>query len=179
MEIRGATIKYSSEKKRSNKAKEQLLLSDIEILEKQLQSNPDIGEEHIKELDDKKEAFENLIKYEAEGAFVRSRIKYKLEGEKPSKFFCALEKHNGLQRYVPQLLVEKVDGTGNEVINEQVKIETEIQRYYKCLFSNKDNPDNISIESFLGPSSISIPKLSESQKVEMEDKISLEEITRY
>ena len=179
MEIRGATIKYCSEKKRNNKAKEQLLINDIELLERQFQSNPDIEEAHIKELEEKKEAFEQLIKHEAEGAFVRSRAKYKLEGEKPTRMFCALERHNGVQRYVPQLLVEKDDASEVELISKQSEVEAEIKRYYKCLFSNKDQINDDSIEAFLGPSSNSIPKLSESQKVGMEGKISLEEMSKY
>ena len=38
MEIRGATIKYSSQKKRENKAQEELLIHNIEILESQQQN---------------------------------------------------------------------------------------------------------------------------------------------
>ena len=44
MEIRGATIRYCAQKKRKNKAKEQLLMSDIELLENQLYNDPDIGQ---------------------------------------------------------------------------------------------------------------------------------------
>ena len=53
MEIRGSTIKYSSEIKRSNRAQEQLLMHDIEILEKQIQSN-NFQNFHLDELNDKK-----------------------------------------------------------------------------------------------------------------------------
>ena len=179
MEIRGATIKYSSNKKRDNKAQEQLLLHDLEILESQLQNNPNNSNEQLKtELNTKREALENLLKHEAEGAFVRSRVKYKLDGEKPSKLFCSLEKHNGVQRYVPQLLVENNDGE-EVLINEQKKVEAEIHKYYRTLFSNKDHPEANSIQSFLGASSQTFPRLSESQKSSMEGKISLPEMTKY
>ena len=50
MEIRGATIKYCSEKKKRRKLNEQLLMSDIELLEKQVQNNPDINEEVLNEI---------------------------------------------------------------------------------------------------------------------------------
>ena len=178
LEIRGATIKYCAEKKRNRKAKEQLLLSDIEILEKQLYNNSNINEDTLNEINLKRETLENIYKHEAEGAFVRSRVKYKLEGEKPTKMFCALEKHNGMQRYVPQLLVKNENGN-EKLINKQSEVEKEIKDYYEDLFSNKDFGDGLSIETFLGESAASIPKLSESQKNNMEGKISLDELTRY
>lgn len=178
MEIRGATIKYSSEKKKKNKAQEQLLLHDIELLENQYQSNINIGGEYINELNEKREALEQIYKHEAEGAYVRSRAKYKLEGEKPSKMFCSLEKYNAVQRFVPQLLVEDENGT-EKIINEQSDVENEIRRYYKCLFENKDCAESGSIESFLGNCRDTIPKLSEYQKTKMEGELSLEEISRY
>ena len=179
MEIRGATIKYSSHNKKERKAKEQQLLHDIEILESQLQNLQSTDQLLQNELDLKKVALEDSNKTEAEGAFVRSRAKYKLDGEKPSKLFCSLEKHNGVQRYVPQLLVEQADGR-EALINEQKSVENEIYKFYKKLFSNKDDLiQSQSIENFLGPSSQSMPKLSEHQKIKMEENLSLDELTKY
>ena len=166
MEIRGATIKYSSQKKRENKAQEELLIHDIEILENQ-QQNQSLDNDQIAELNSKKEALENIMKHEAEGAFVRSRIKYKLDGEKPSKLFCSLEKHHGTQRYVPQLVVKDEHGQ-EHLLKDQDKIEAEICSFYTDLFSNKDSYPERSIQSFLGNSYDSLPKLSENQKTKME-----------
>ena len=49
---------------------------------------------------------------EAEGAAVRARVNNKFNWEKPTKFFCALEKYNNLQKYIPSLKI--TDGEGNE-----------------------------------------------------------------
>ena len=38
---------------------------------------------------------------------MRARAKYKLDGEKASRLFCSLEKYNGTQKYIPQLIVEE------------------------------------------------------------------------
>ena len=46
--------------------------------------------------------FDNLHAYQAQGTFIRARAKYQVDGEKPSKLFCSLEKHN-----VPHLKIEK------------------------------------------------------------------------
>ena len=80
MELRRVTILYSAEKKRSRLAEEQILINDIEILEHHLQQNPVYVENIQTELNDKKDALENLYKYQAQGAYVRSRAKYKVEG---------------------------------------------------------------------------------------------------
>ena len=53
----------------------------------------------------KKAALETIYNYQAQGAYVRSRANHKVEGERPSRMFCALEKYNGTQKYVPQLIV--------------------------------------------------------------------------
>ena len=154
-------------------------MHEIEILKSQLQACKNSDEKIEAELNRKKESFEDLIKHEANGAFVRSRAQYKMDGEKPSKLFCSLEKHNGVQRYVPQLIVTQEDGR-DVLINDQQEVETEICKFYKNLFSNKDNNlESQSIESFLGSGSNTIPKLSEDQKQKMEGKISLEEMSNY
>ena len=120
---------------------------------------------------------EQIYNYQAQGAYVRSRAVYKIEGEKPTKMFCALEKHNGTQKYVPQLIVEN---NGQEYnITNQKGVEQEIYKFYKHLYKNKD--DNImfdSIDQFIGQDNISDNiKLSERQKESMEGKITVNELT--
>ena len=101
-----------------------------------------------------------------------------MEGERPTKSFCALEKQTGVQRYVPQLLVKDADGQ-EILVTDQKKIENEITGYYKDLFGNKDENESEEIESFIGIGAPSMPKLSETQKSKMEGKLSLEELTLY
>jgi len=179
MEIRGASIKYSATKKRNRKAQEQKLNHDIEILEFQLQTDV-IGNDLIKtELEPKKDSLTELLNYKVEGAFIRSRVKYKLEGEKPSSFFCNLEKFNGVQKYIPQLIVSGEGGT-EQTITDQKKNEKKINHFYTDLFQNKDELlKNESIDTFLGSSLQGIPKLSEDQKTKMEGNINLSELTQY
>ena len=52
---------------------------------------------------------EEIIGYQAEGAYVRARAKYKVEGEAPTKFFCSLERHNAFQKYIPKLIIDTND----------------------------------------------------------------------
>ena len=180
MELRRVTILYSAEKKRSRLAEEQILINDIEILEHHLQQNPVYVENIQTELNDKKDALENLYKYQAQGAYVRSRAKYKVEGEKPTRLFCSLEKYNGTQKYVPQIIIAG-DNNTEVMVEDQKTIEKEIYKFYKDLFSCKDNFIEIdSIQTFLGPQGIeNAPTLSEGDKVAMEGKITVEEMTKY
>ena len=181
MEIRRETIMFSSRKKRERVGKEQLLNHDIEALEKRIQQA--VTNDEFAELNDtlhtKKQELEEIHCYQAHGAFVRARAKYKCEGEKPTRLFCTLEKHNAVQKYIPKLQVEKEDKV--EIITDQKDIEKETHKFYKDLFGNKDNFIDVNtIEDFLGAESASrCPKLTEIQKHKMEGKIELQELTNY
>ena len=87
----------------------------------------------------KKLELENICSYQAQGAYIRAKARYRIEGEKPSKLFCALEKHNAIQKHIPKLIVEKNDIKTE--LTEQKAIEAEIHDYYSDLFSNKDTSD--------------------------------------
>ena len=177
MEIRGVTISYSAQKKRERNADEQLLNHDIEILEKQLQDG-NANNMLREELDNKKNALENIYNYQAHGAFIRSRANYKIDGEKPTRLFCSLEKYRGVKKYVPQLVVTDNDGNEN-LISNQKAVENEIHTYYCKLFENRDDKLGIdSIEAFLGPHS-NIVRLTERQKTSMDGKITVDEMTKY
>ena len=109
MEIRRDTILYSAQQKRERNFNEQKLNHDIEILEKEMQK--EAADENTKfEYERKKKELEEIIKYQAEGAFVRSRAQHKIHGEKPTKLFCSLETFNAVQKYVSQLLVKNEAG---------------------------------------------------------------------
>ena len=87
--------------------KQQLLMHDIEVLDSLIQGQQDPDIDALDELNEKKAALEQILDYEAEGAFVRSRIKYRIDGEKPTKLFFALESNNSMQKFVPQLITTK------------------------------------------------------------------------
>ena len=100
-----------------------------------------------------------------------------MEGEKPTRLFCALEKHNGSQKHVPKLNVEK--NGRKEVIIEQEQIEEEIFNYYQNLFAEREVGD-IEIEEFLLPEIADLcPKISEDQKEKMEGLLTTDELTKY
>ena len=178
LEIRRITIKYSANKKRERTAQQQAVLHDIAALESELIKSNNNFITVNEQLQSKRIELEAIYEHQAQGAFVRARAKYKMEGEKPTRLFCSLEKHNAVQKYIPQLKVSK---DGLEVtINEQKEVEGEIFKYYENLFSNKDDLlCEDSIEQFLGPeATISIPKINNFEQKNT-DLISCDELTQY
>ena len=179
LEIRRETISFSAFKKRERQAHELLLLHDIEALEKQVSEETDEAkfEEVNTDLHNKRNELEDIYAHQAQGAFIRARARYKMEGEKPSKLFCALEKNNAVEKVIPKLIVDR--NNQKVILTEQKEIENETHNFYKDLFSFKNNQIE-DINEFLGPeSAASCPKLSESQKQKMEGLLSLDELTRY
>ena len=178
MEIRGETLQYTARIKRGRMERQQILSHEIEVLEGEIHNFPN-GGEYLEKLQQKREELEEIYSNEARGAYVRAKSKYKVDGERPTKLFCALEKHNGIQRYIPRLKVIK--DNVEVTIEDQKKIEDETVGFYKTLYSNNDDKITIdSIESFLGDNiSNNCPKLSESQKNGMEGLIDIGELTKY
>ena len=152
----------------------------IQKVEKEIQECKDEDFEAVSEkLEETRTELENLLAYQAQGAFVRARTKMQVEGEKPSKLFCSLERHNAVQKYIPKLNVQR-NGI-DSVISDQQEIQQETYKYYSELFKNRDQEIlGGEIESFLGEDIVRhTPKVTESQKSAMEGEITLEELSKY
>ena len=169
LEIRGKTIEYSARKKKSKNEAQKLAIHRLEIAEIASDNNP-TSDDLKRELDIAKKAVEEFAKIESEGAYCRSRAKWQVEGEKPSKFFCNLEKFNALQKYIPEL---KIKNAKNEeiIIKEQKDIDKELYKFYQNLYRSQESSidSSVTIEKFLGPELIKHPKLTESEALKMED----------
>ena len=178
MEIRRESIIFSSVKKKNREAKELLIVNDIEKLESEIINISDeLFQECNNKLHTKKSELEEIIDYQAQGAMIRARARYAVEGEKPSKLFCSLEKHNAVQKHIPSLIIDQ-NGIKRE-INEQKMIENETYKYYSDLFAQK--PTEIeNLSQFFPPEVNQIcPKLSQRQKDSMEGLLTLVELTNY
>ena len=95
----------------------------------------------------------------------RNKVTDKIDGEKPSKYFCSLEKNFNAQKYISKL---KVQNEGLEVeITDQDDIQDEIRKYYADLYDNHDSLLTDSITDFLDVN-IESPKLTDEQSLELE-----------
>ena len=93
--------------------------------------------------------YDVMIENTARKIMKRDKILSKAFNEKPSKFFCNLEKDKSAEKFIPKLKCK--DNTGNSiVITNQAEIENEVTKFYKNLYSNKDYLLNdISLHEFL------------------------------
>lgn len=165
MEIRGMTIKYSSQKKKQNIAHEKRLNNEILLLETQLTANPSSNELNEK-LREKQDSLYELRKNKIAAIMIRSKSQYYEEGEKPTKYFFSLEKRNYLSKLIPQL---NVDGN---IITDQNQIRQKQADYYKHLYRShltEDDASQGSTDLFLKPENI--VKLSDEQKNVCEEPI--------
>ena len=94
LRIRGETIKYASYRKKVETQHEQSLISEIRSLEcNQTLENSDY-------LDEKKVELEKIRQKTIEASSVRSRVQWLIQGEKPTKYFCSLEKNNYIEKTI-------------------------------------------------------------------------------
>ena len=102
LEVRGKTIGYCAWKKKSKQETQRLAYHRLEIAEMVADMNP-TNEDLKVQLQKARAEVNHFIDEETEAAQCRARLKWHIEGEKPSRYFCSLEKHNGIQKYIPKL----------------------------------------------------------------------------
>lgn len=110
MEIRGLSISHSSHKKKEREKIEISLIREITSLESQEHTNFELIEQ-------KKTNLENLRKHKLQGHFIRSRVRWIEQGEKPTKYFLNLESRNFLNK-----TIKKVELEEGEIIHKQSNI---------------------------------------------------------
>ena len=87
MRIRGKSIHFSGKEKQKQNCKEEELIKDIEKLE----SNPTLCN-LITLIEDNKSELQEIRNIKLRGNIIRSRTQWIDEGERPTNYFCALEK---------------------------------------------------------------------------------------
>ena len=161
MEIRGQTISFATFKKRQECAKEAKLIQELESL----QQSSNMDDQTLLVL--KQQELLEIRKKRLEGSLVRSRAKWVLEGEKPSKYFCNLENRHFVSKHMASLYTN----TGN-LIFDQNSILNETKNHYKNLYSYKETK-SIDLNNIF--ENIDVKKLSDSEKIKLEGPISKEE----
>ena len=125
--IRGNSIRFSSKLKKANNNREHELIKEIEKLESK--ENPDNSEL----IDLKKDELEQLRDIKLQGFVIRSRVQNIQLNEKPTKFFCNLEK----AKYIDKT-IKKISLNDGKVINKQGDILLHVKDFYTDLFNQKD-----------------------------------------
>ena len=100
-----------------------------------------------------------------------TRAKWRVEGERCSRYFCNLEKRNFVEKTIPNLTLD--DG---RVIEDIKLILSEQKEYYKNLYYSKQTmiiQDNIEI--FFDNDNPFLTKLTEDKMVGMEGELTVPE----
>jgi hypothetical protein len=105
-----------------------------------------------------------------QGCYIRSKIQWAEEGEKPSIFFIYLETKHFTHKTIPKL----VNASGN-VVTDQNQIFQEAKIYYENLYSKRDTVSNINLKNEIPYTAI--PTLSDEIKNNLEGEIAYAELT--
>ena len=95
-------------------------------------------------LQDKKQELEDIRQEIMQGVATRARIQWLKEGEKPTRFFCTLEKHNFIEKTIKCIKLKD-----SECITDQKKILALVRKFYLDLFSQKQGSQDIQHNEFL------------------------------
>ena len=113
LEIRGKTIAYCARQKKLRNGAQNLAIHRLELAEVNSDKEPD-NIELKRQLDIAREEVEEHNKRVTEGVQCRARVRWQVEGEKPSRYICSLEKEAG----------ENLDGREEELAKEPLVVET-------------------------------------------------------
>ena len=133
MGIKGKTIAFASNKKKEQEIIEKQLeeeIINIDTLLSQMTADTSL-EQKLYNLKNELEAHR---KEKLKGVFIRSKARWVEHGEKPSKYFCSLEKRNYVTKALTMLINNK-----NNVLETQKQIEKEVVDFYKTLYTSRDD----------------------------------------
>ena len=120
-------------------------------------------------LHDKKLELMTIRENKVRGTILRSKVKWIEEGEKPTKYFCALESRNYVNKTVKFLELQN-----GALIYNQSEIMHKIKHFYSNLYASKEHDiDDVDLEEILHND---ILKLSDEESFKLEGKIVEKEI---
>ena len=133
-----------------------------------LQSHNTDNIEKEAEIESIKEMLKVINNENLQGSIIRSRVKWLEEGEKSSKFFFDLEKHNYMRKSI-----RKLKTNSGETITDPEEIALYQRQFYeKLLTYQRCNKSNYS--SFIND--MCAPKLTEIEKLQCEGKYHLKNV---
>ena len=108
---------------------------------------------------------QELIRKKTLGTRIRTRKNWSMYAGKPTKYFLNLEKRNYIRKTI--ISIQKVDNT---IISSQCSVLKEIRKYYDDLYASKGESNMDYVDK------LTIPKISEELKLELDKNITLEEL---
>ena len=181
MECRAYTLKYQAEKRKEIIKKGKTINDKIEEL-----MNTDDPDD-VRKVGLLKEEAQELEDERQESTAKKYFAKLQLEGEKPTKFFCRMNKKQMEKAQFEELhIVEKKAGGEEQIkiVTEQKSIEWQVRCFYWKLYQEQENDFN-QVESSIRAHKEeilknikTIKKVNEDDKMRMDAEITEEEVRR-
>ena len=165
LNLRTTTVSFAIHKKRSREAEEKKALKEINELEEEAQITP--NQKNVENLQIAKERLELIRKHKLEGVIVRSRAKWREEGERSSSYFLSLEK-----RTFSDKLIASLRDDNDELITDQKQIMNRIVDYYRDAFKKRSS-DRL-LENFM--KDMNIKQINSNERAELEAPLELREL---
>ena len=154
-------------KKRLSNQQQKQLEREIEQLETVTKDN-DLD---LEKLESKKKELVEFRQKEMQGHLIRSRTQWVIEGEKPTKYFCALEHKNYMDKTIKCLKTKN-----HTVTRKQEEILQEVKNYYEELFKSKDNMlHNFNLQTLLQGQNIK--RITDAEAKNIEGYLTVQEIS--
>jgi hypothetical protein len=170
MQVRSETIAYSKRKSRALKAEINQLNKTIADLEEQIDKTQDVR--CIEQYEVAKSQLENLNRSKTNGVMIRSKARWIEQGEKSTKYFLSLEKHNYNKKNITKLTSDGVN-----FYTDKKGVLKCINEFYSKLYSEKTvgiQDQQRSEDTFINQAEV--PKLDDTGKTELEEPISVLEL---
>ncbi|RUA04563.1 MAG: hypothetical protein DSY43_06055, partial [Gammaproteobacteria bacterium] len=168
MEIRQQSIEYGAKKKKERNKKEKELENNIALAEEELNSDvSDATDDLFEKLENFKAELYQIREEKLNGLITRSKARWYNEGEKPTKYFCGLEKRNYTAKVIREL---EIDG---KRITSQADIINEQKTFYEKLY-DEHNTDTERAKKVM--TDMNIKKITPIQAREIEGQISYDEL---
>ena len=169
--IKQISLDYATQQRQLRKRRATALRSFIKEENKKKQPN----KEYIIQTEEMIASLEN---YRHSGAMIRSREELIIDGEKPSRYFYALERMTKEKSTIKNLITNQPNSTSNQdnyiETNNESDILHEIHKYYSNLFTKQTLNNELQDELLSNITS----KLPNNMKNQMDKSITKEELTR-
>ena len=164
--LRGIIIQYGTRKKRALERQERNFIDRIQQLENL--ASPD--DSVVDEIERVKNDLCLKRKEKMKGVLVRAKARWIEDGERPTRYFCSLEKRQYIRKYMGCL---DVDGKS---INDQDELMLYLKKYFEGIYSSRGRRKTLDdMKHLLGDQ---FPKLSEEEKIDLEGVLTLQEAGR-
>ena len=162
--IRIKSIKFAATLKKKQDDLEQDLIKQISVAEKAETLD---NFQHIENL---KTQLTKTREEKHKGHMVRSRVQWLQSGEKPTQFFCSLERKNFIDK-----TIRKISLDNGEVLTDQSKILSQIKEFYSVLFRNKDSDlQDVDLSEVI--KNDGVIRLTKTQAMSLEGPVTLSEL---